>query len=385
MSLKNYFAAPVLLFFGLLMINSCSLIKIESEQKPLGTRELNTRLLTQRFAKTAMDKVEQAADSIMKMAHEEKNIQLDALQWKIQTSQELGRLSFQTEPRIALLDTWAYFLEVKNAYSNPQIKNLFGDYKEIALNAVDENIHDIEKIAANVLEKKEFNKLKVFVEDYAANTNLFEQKEFKHKSIRESYLEFKEIPDSIAVQTVGTLSEVVADASNRFGYWTDASGKRSNWKLEKMLRERGLDSMDVEAKIAEIDRQFERLLFVAENSPETIKGAIVEFRNNISPIFRELNYEIGDAMKSLSSDLQSIDTMLHRERIALDSLIVRERQELSLKADELVETGVQNVFDGVRKTIRSLIIYFILLFVVVLGLPFYIGYLIGKNKAKAKD
>jgi hypothetical protein len=364
---------------------SCSLVKIESEQKPLGTRELNTRLLTQNYAQTAMDRVELAADSIAKLAADNKDIQINTLYWKIKTSEELGKLSFQTEPKIALMDTWSYFLEVKESLQNPNLDPIFGSYKPIALEAVDKNIEGIERIAASVLPVDEYNQTKAFVVDYASNTPLLLQQEFKHKSIRESYLKFKEIPDSTAVQTVGTLSEVVADATNRFGYYSDASGKRLNWKAEMLLKERGVDSMDIEAKIAEIDRQFERLIVVAENSPETIKDAIIEFRTNISPLFRNLNYEIGSAMESLSADITSVDSMLLRERIALDSIIVRERIALSEKADVLVDAGVKNVFDSIKDTLGNLILYFILLFLVVLGLPFYLGYFIGKLKSKTKS
>ena len=372
---------PSLIVF--LSLASCSLVKIESEQKPLGVRELNTRLLTQNFARGAMDRVEMAADSITKLANDHETVPINTLHWKIQTSEELGKISFQTEPKIALMDTWAYFLEVKNSLESPQLDGVFGEYKIIALEAVDQNIEDIQRIAASVLPKNEYRTIKDFVEEYANNTPLLLQKEFKHKSIRESYLEFKRIPDSIAVQTVGTLSEVVADATNRFGYYSEASGKRLNWKTEMILRQRGIDSMDIEAKIAEIDRQFDRLIQVAENSPETIENAIKEFRNNIGPLFRNLNYEIGSAMQSLSSDVQSVNSMLQRERVALDSIIKRERSALTTKADTLVETGIENAFEGLGKTLRSLIIYFIVLFIVVLGLPFYLGYAIGKRKLKS--
>ena len=382
MTITNYYQIFTLLFIGLLL-NSCSLVKIESEQKPLGIKELNTRLLTQNFARNALDRIELAADSISILAAGDKSIQLSTLHWKIQTSEELGRISFQTEPKIALMDTWSYFLEVNKALKDSTLESLFGDYQYIALDAVNKNITEIQKIAYSVLGQREYERIKDFVEDYADANSLLSQREFKHKSIRESYLEFKKIPDSIAVQTVGTLSEVVADASNRFEYWSDVSGKRFNWKTEIMLREKGLDSMDIELKIAEVEKQFDRLLLVAENSPETIEQAIKEFRDNISPLFRSLNYEIGSAMESLSSDVQSVDEIIHRERVALDSIIKRERIELSLKADALVETGIQNAFDSMGKTLRNLILYFILFFVVVLGLPFYLGFLIGKRKSKS--
>lgn len=382
---KNYLPFNLLLLTILLFMNSCSLIKIESEQKPLGLVDLNTRLLTQGFANTAMDRIEQAADSIHNLSKEEKNVQLNTIHWKIQTSEELGKISFQTEPRIALVDTWSYFLEVRNSLENPHLEQIFGAHKPIALDAVNQNIEEIKKIATSVLGKDEYKRIKEFVEDYANNTPLLLQKEFKHKSVRQSYLEFNKIPDSIAVQTVGTLSEVVSDATNRFGYYSDAAGKRFNWKTELFLQERGLDSLDFEAKMAEIDRQFQRLIVVAENSPETIEQAIKEFRNNISPLFRNLNYEIGAAMQSLSSDVQSVDTMLERERIALDSIIERERKALTKKADDLVNTGIENAFDGLGKTIRKSILYFILLFIVVLGLPFYLGYLTGKRKTNKES
>ena len=231
--------------------------------------------------------------------------------------------------------------------------------------------------------QSEYEKIKDFVQVHADKTPLLVEKDFKHQSIRESYLKFKNIPDSIAVQTVGTLSEVVADASNRIGYYSDASGKRFNWKTEMILKEKGLDSVAFEAKFAEFEKQFDRLIAVAENAPENMDGAIKEFRKNMGPLFNNLNYEIRLAMQSLSSDVMSIDTMLMRERVVLDSIVMRERIALTAKADTLVETGIEKAFEGLGNMLQKLIIYFILLFIVVLGLPFYLGYLTGKRKNKS--
>ncbi|RXP55744.1 hypothetical protein EC396_07895 [Lutibacter sp. HS1-25] len=381
-SVKNTFYYTLLTII-ILLVSSCSLVKIENEQKPLGIRELNTRLLTQNFARTAMDRVELAADSISNLSIDNKNIQINTLHWKIQTSEELGKVSFQTEPKVALMDTWSYFLEVRNSIEKFEEDGVFGQHKAIALDAISKNIDDIQNIALNIMPKGEYEKIKDFVEQYAEDTPLLKEKDFKHQSIREPYLKFKNIPDSIAVQTVGTLSEVVADASNRIGYYSDASGKRFNWKAEMILKEKGLDSIAFEAKLAEFEKQFDRLITIAENSPETIEDAIKEFRKNIGPLFSSLNNEIGLAMQSLSSDVASVDTILLRERVVLDSIIMRERIALTAKADTLVETGIEKAFEGLGNMLKKLIIYFILLFIVVLGLPFYLGYLTGKRKNKS--
>jgi len=133
----------VLLILVMLFLSSCSLVKIESVQKPLGIRELNIRLLTQNFARTAMDRIEFAADNISNLNQNTKKVQLNTIKWKIQTSEEIGKISFQSEPQVALMDTWAYFLEVKKYLEMSELENIFGRHSSIALEAVNENINDI--------------------------------------------------------------------------------------------------------------------------------------------------------------------------------------------------------------------------------------------------
>jgi len=58
----GYFIYSLLLS---LLVTSCSLVNIESAQTPLNKVDLNTRILTQAFAKEAMNRVEYAADSII--------------------------------------------------------------------------------------------------------------------------------------------------------------------------------------------------------------------------------------------------------------------------------------------------------------------------------
>ena len=90
-------------------------------------------------------------------------------------------------------------------------------------------------------------------------------------------------------------------------------------------------------------------------------------------------------MTSFSTDVHSIESMLKRERIALDSIIKRECIALSDKADNLVESGISNVIESVGNAVRKLILYFILLFMVLMGLPFYLGYLIERKNSKTKQ
>jgi len=363
----------------LISISSCSLVKIESEQKPLSVNELNTRLLIQAFAEEALERTEIAADSILKEAEGEIDIQKNTLRWKIQTASALGRISFQTMPRVALVDTWSYMYELREFFTASTADTIFGPWAPIAVNAVVENVDRVEKIASSVLNKKEYPRYREFVETYAREHPLRIEDEFRHMPIREAYLEFEELPDSTAVQTVGTLSEVVADATNRLDFSTDAAGKKLSWQTSLFLKEQGLDSVPLEVRLAAVEYELQRLADVAANSPEILSDAIADFRNSVYPIFTELNYGIEQTMVSLARERLEIDRMILRERIALDTMIQRERLALSLEAREIADTGIKNAFAEIHSMLKSLLFFGVLGLIVILGVPFYLGYLTGKR------
>jgi hypothetical protein len=364
-----------------LLLSSCSLVRIESEQKPLSVNELNTRLLIQAFAEEALERTEIAADSIAKEAEGHLAVQKNVLRWKIQTASALGRISFQTMPRVALVDTWSYMYELQNFFEAAAADTIFGSWAPIALAATAKNTDRIEKIATSVLNKKEYPRYREFVETYAREHPLRLENEFRHTPIREAYLAFKELPDSTAVQTVGTLSEVVADATNRFDYASDVAGRKFAWQTSLFLKEQGPDSIPLETRLARVEYELERLVEVAENSPEILATAIEDFRGAVNPIFKGLNSEISRAMVNLALERRALDEMILRERIALDTIIQRERLALGVDAREIADTGIKNAFAEIHGMVKSILFFGVIALIVVLGLPFYLGYLTGKRAA----
>jgi len=362
-----------------LLANSCSLVKIESEQKPLSVNELNTRLLIQAFAEEALERTEIAADSILKEAEGEIDVQKNTLRWKIQTASALGRISFQTMPRVALVDTWSYMYELREFFTASVADTIFGPWAPIAVTAVAENVDRVEKIASSVLNKKEYPRYREFVEAYAREHPLRIEDEFRHTPIREAYLEFEELPDSTAVQTVGTLSEVVADATNRLDFSTDVAGKKLGWQTSLFLKEQGLDSVPLEVRLAAVEYELERLADVAVNSPEILSDAIENFRNSVYPMFSELNSQIDRTMVGLAVERRALDKLILRERTALDTLILRERLALSQDAREIADTGIKNAMAEVHGMVKSVLFFGVLGLIIILAVPFYLGYLTGKR------
>jgi hypothetical protein len=236
-----------------------------------------------------------------------------------------------------------------------------------------------------VLNREEFPIYKDFVLTYAREHPLTLENEFRHTPIRESYLTFKQLPDSTAVKTVGTLSEVVADATNRLDFGTEVAGKKLAWQTSYFFKQQGLDSVPLEARLSALEYELERLADVAVNSPEIISEAIEEFRISVHPIFSELNSEIEQTMKTISRERAALDLMILRERIALDTLIIRERSALTEQARDIADTGIKNAFAEIHDIVKSVLFYALVALILILAIPFYLGYIAGKRASTQKN
>ncbi|WP_020526184.1 hypothetical protein [Flexithrix dorotheae] len=366
----------------ILLLNSCSLVKIESEQKPLSQKELNTRLMTQYFIAEASDRIEIAADSIM-LINTDPEVQKNALKWKIYAQSSFRKTGFQTSPKLALLDTWTFMREIQEYFQNEEHPPLFGDHQEYALQAASKNAEEIEEIARKLMSDKEFESHSTFVNNFVKEHQLTPEN-LAHTSVREKYLQFLEIPDSVAVNTVGTLSEVVADLSNRIDYTSSSAPKQLKWNTELMLKEKGIDSVEVKKYVDDLNRKFDRLIFIAESSPEMLDEAIKEFRDQMQPLFYGLNSEIANSMIKLAQERKQMDTIIVRERIAIDSMILRERKAIVKDASALTVQVVNDTMEHLKGLITSVLFYVVLFFAVILGIPFSLGFFTGKLLQKHK-
>lgn len=369
----------LLFILAITLFSSCSLLKIESEQKPLSKRELNTRLTTQAFAKAAAVKVEQIADSIIGLTRDLET-QKAAYLWKINTVQGFGMTAFQTTPQLSLLDTWLVVQQVDNYMQTQTAADVFKGQYPLARAVSTENLEDISRRAKGVMDPKDYNDLKTFVESYAAQ-NPISDLDFTPVSMRETYYQHLDVPDSLAVQTVGSLSEVMADFSSRLSYSTDATVKDLSWGTELYLVEKGWDSMSVREQMQAIDAQFNRLVKAAQKVPGEFQTAL-----------RGLQYQMRLTAASIDTTLQGtyafvdrerimLDSMLVRERIALDTLVAREREALAGHAVTLTET----VMADIGKIIRSILFYVILLTIIIFAFPFFAGFYLGKFYIRKKE
>ena len=374
-----------LLLFTLLvlLLSSCKLLTIESAQTPLTKTELNTRLRTQAYVVEASERIERAADSLIQNSDNDQ-VKINALKWKIYAVSNFGKVGFQTAPKIALMDTWSLMLEMDQFLNGADGEKLLGSEIEVIRKVNAENLAQIEMVAANMMKPNEFQRHRDFIYDFV-NSSDFSNNGFVHVPIREPYLEFQQTPDSLAVSTVGSLSEVVADLNNRLSYSSDKAGKQIRWNTELLIKENGYDSLSFSALTDSLNARIDALVDVANQTPELIDDAIASFSEDMQPLFNGLRNELALAVDQLSKERAALDTIIARERTELDSMVARERAVLVEEANHLADNFANDVMVQVREMVSSVLFYVALILAIILFIPFGLGYVTGKAMQAKKS
>ncbi|MCX7552008.1 hypothetical protein [Xanthomarina sp. F2636L] len=101
-------------------------------------------------------------------------------------------------------------------------------------------------------------------------------------------------------------------------------------------------------------------------------------------LFYSLNEQIVFVSERMLLERQAIDTIIRRERIALDSIILRERKAVAIEAADISVRVVDEAMVYIKDLTGTLLLYFVLLFTILLFLPFLLGYFVGKIHQKNK-
>jgi hypothetical protein len=331
----------------------------------------------------ASERIERAADSLIQNSDNDQ-VKINALKWKIYAVSNFGKVGFQTAPKIALMDTWSLMLEMDQFLNGADGEKLLGSEIEVIRKVNAENLAQIEMVAANMMKPNEFQRHRDFIYDFV-NSSDFSNNGFVHVPIREPYLEFQQTPDSLAVSTVGSLSEVVADLNNRLSYTSDKAGKQIRWNTELLIKENGYDSLSFSALTDSLNARIDALVDVANQTPELIDDAIASFSEDMQPLFNGLRNELALAVDQLSKERAALDTIIARERTELDSMVARERAVLVEEANHLADNFANDVMVQVREMVSSVLFYVALILAIILFIPFGLGYVTGKAMQAKKS
>jgi hypothetical protein len=361
---------------------SCSLISIKSPERPLSTRDMNARILTREATTHFLEASARSTDNIL-AGESDPAILEHTLRWELGVIQTSRDAETQLAPLMSLLDTWALALQLQGFTSEgaPGGK-LFGPH-QAALRELSGNYADeMQSLAQRLLTAHELTDYQGFVNGYVRDHPLQDLRFFR-PSVLTEWSRQKGAESSLLDQ-VGTIPQALADTSQRLQIYGDTVPQQAARHTQLAMRESGYTPNDVRAALARLDDRLERLTAVAEGSPEMLHDAEAQLRTSLRELIDRLDSSVSATAAAVHAEREALFANIQEERAALLTALDGQRKALTADAARVGDQLVKTSGSEVRRLTRQALLLVIALTVVLLGLPFAAGYLVGRARSSVR-
>lgn len=405
--MKGHAGVLILAVFLPCLLSGCSLLQLRLPGEPLSRKELNTRQRTREFASSFSATVPSAADQIIATA-KDPEVQDAARDWKVGASSAMRKAAWRTSPILALVDTWALAKQMADYFETGPGTNAFGAQQAFALTNALALEKTIAATARSVLARDEFQQAQRFVTNYAQSFPL-RSLAFDREPVATQWALFQ---GEELLRTVGTTSDVVSDMSDRLKAFSEQIPDELRWRMEKPLAQLDASLAEMRKTFTAFDASLERLTTAAEGSPVVVSNAVFELRNGFLPVLERFEKQWGATLvtfqqerealtrnfsteraaltqsldKELAAILVAVDKQvavlvqtLEKERAAVLVTVEKERTAVMQDVDRIVRETTERSWQQLRAMVRDVLFYLVLLVIIVLGLPFFFGFLVGRT------
>lgn len=360
-------------FVILTVFSSCSLLSLQlkSDSDPLSTTDMNIRVYTHTFTSTFFAGLEDAVDSL-NLVTTDPGVRGNALLWLINNESAVQDAVFQVNPRVALADTWLLTVQMNQFLKNSG-KATFGNYVPILHAPVINLGEQIEQAARRMLNGKEYQTMKDFVVAEAEKLPIRELN-FTRAPIYASWLKYNQMPDTTAVNTVGTLPQVIAGFSNQFSVISGQLAKIASWQLEIASIRSGVTPESLKALGDSVNKRVNEFLILGGRFPGVADSITVKLGRDLIVMTNILDRRIALTIGALQE-----------ERAALDEMIARERANVMTDIDSISAHVTQIAIQEATGMIKQLLLYLSLFFAIILFVPFGLGFWSGRLFTRRKQ
>jgi hypothetical protein len=368
--------AALLMILG---VAGCSLVSIKSPERPLSDRDMNARLLTREATTHFLEASARSTESILATETDAAVIE-HTLRWELGVIEASRQAEMQLAPLMTLLDTWTFALQLE-AFMGPGAPggNLFGTH-QATLREISGNYADgMESLAHSLLSSKELTDYQSFVAGYV-RAHPLQDLRFARASVLTEWTREKGAQTNL-LDAVGTIPQALADTSQRLEIYGDTVPQQALRRAQLAMRESGYSSTDMRSALARLDERLERLTAVAEDSPEMLRGAETELRASLREFMQQLDSSVRTTTAAVHSEREALFAEIQQEREELLTAVDVQRKALTADAARIGDQLVKTSGAEVRHFTREALALIIVLTLVLLGLPFVAGYLLGRARA----
>ena len=330
------------------------------------------RTMTRGFYYDMADRVARAADSIAS-ASPDAPVQMRAIRWKIEATRAGVTAAMQRIPEVALLDTWLLCRRMDGAFGRLPDSVLFGPFTPFARETAGELDRRAGALARSLLTPERFALMERFVDERPAAESA--DARIRSDNTTLAWVEYLRA-NGIEVQyAVGTIAEVTADMGDRFGSQSEQLISSIGWSKDLLEIQFRQDSIRdrLAAQLDSLESDFRRMVGVMEGLPELTDGVMAGFNERVAELIGTMNAGIDNAFSDLD-----------RQRMEVQRYVSAEREALIGQAQQAVDAAVQGALDRVPGLVGRLLFYVVLFALVMLGLPFVLGFWLGRWRERAR-
>ena len=370
--------ARTLLCGALPLLSACSLLTIKTPERPLTTPELNARVLTREMSAQFVAAVNSCATDIAATEHDEAVLD-NALRWEISAVSETRRAALRVSPMMSLLDSWALAEQMK-AFASQGAPGgaLFGAHQEAVRQISTAYAADTEALARRVATPQQFSAYRSFVVAYVREHPLGDLG-FARASVVALWSR-EQGGSAPIVDSLGTIPEAMSDTAERLEIFGDTVPTQMMRRTELALAESGYSRGQLKAALAKLDDRLERLQAVAETTPALVHGAEAELRASLREVLDRLQASAREGESALHTERAALFEEIQSERIALVAAVDEERKALAQDTARISGQVVRDAGGQLRDLAAEVLLLGIVFIVILLGLPFAAGYLVGRAR-----
>ncbi len=359
------------------LLCGCSLLTIKSPEIPLTPREQEARLLTRDYAAHFVSTMTHAMDEV---PHGEGDAALreQALRLKLGAITEITRASTGLSALASLIDTWAFTVQLRDFLTSGAGADLLGSAQpDVRLTAA--RLADDADVLAHKVAGPDYLRYQRFVAEYAERNPLMSA-DCARPSVLASWVAVE--GDTSPLRAEGTVSQALGDVSDRVRIYSERVPPMSLWQAELALDRAGFDQTSYRNALRDFDARLAHITKLADMSPDLVHEALADLRESLRESEDRLDKDLSQMLRAVHGEREALALNIASERASATTAFDLERARIAEDAGKIAAQAVDTSWHELRKLIREALALLILLAIVMLGLPFAAGYLVGRRRAR---
>jgi hypothetical protein len=280
--------------------------------------------------------IEQAADRIIEKTSSA-DIRRHALLWKINGIPTAYRALFQPDPAVAILDVWAFSMQMIDYFDRGPGKNDFGRWQPIALDASRKLETRVRLFIAEGMPNGDIRPLQGKIQSWTLNHPIARDFMFRDTTAPElASIIGNQAMDTF--ETVGRLAVRLEVVTQQLTAHINLLTKQARWQAELVATElpNQPDLQNTLATVVELSRSMTHLVSLAEQSSALIA-------HERKAIFASIQHERTASLTTIDQQRTATLAFMAKERSTIVNALQSERQ-----------TIVQNLQSEREATLRSI-------------------------------